>query len=114
MRISYWSSDVCSSDLRLEQKRFDRLAHLFDDRHRHAMFERPFGGGIGAHRLVEQHLDLGAEGDDGQRHPARQIGRASCRDRVCQYVKISVVAVSFKTKQITPKLTRHYTYTTHH
>src|SRR3546814_20095332 len=27
-----------------------------------------------------------------------QIGRASCRARVCQYVKISVVAVSLKKK----------------
>src|SRR3546814_18465094 len=30
----------------------------------------------------------------------RQIGRASCRERVCQYVSISVVAVSLKTKNI--------------
>src|SRR3546814_19964921 len=29
-----------------------------------------------------------------------QIGRASCRERVCQYVSISVVAVSLKTKTI--------------
>src|SRR3546814_12586965 len=28
-----------------------------------------------------------------------QIGRASCRERVCQYVKISVVAVSVKKKK---------------
>src|SRR3546814_19904158 len=28
----------------------------------------------------------------------RQIGRASCRERVCQYVWISVVAVSLKKK----------------
>src|SRR3546814_20639551 len=28
-----------------------------------------------------------------------QIGRASCRERVCQYVSISVVAVSLKTIQ---------------
>src|SRR3546814_17920353 len=28
-----------------------------------------------------------------------QIGRASCRERVCQYVSISVVAVSLKKKQ---------------
>src|SRR3546814_11436691 len=28
-----------------------------------------------------------------------KIGRASCRERVCQYVKISVVAVSLKKKQ---------------
>src|SRR3546814_15354772 len=27
-----------------------------------------------------------------------KIGRASCRERVCQYVSISVVAVSFKKK----------------
>src|SRR3546814_13478122 len=27
-----------------------------------------------------------------------EIGRASCRERVCQYVKISVVAVSLKNK----------------
>src|SRR3546814_15548757 len=29
---------------------------------------------------------------------ARQIGSASCRERVCQYVSISVVAVSLKNK----------------
>src|SRR3546814_11378689 len=31
----------------------------------------------------------------------RKIGRASCRERVCQYVEISVVAVSVKKKIIT-------------
>src|SRR3546814_13620209 len=31
---------------------------------------------------------------------ALQIGRASCRERVCQYVSISVVAVSLKKKHI--------------
>src|SRR3546814_14228396 len=30
-----------------------------------------------------------------------EIGRASCRERVCQYVKISVVAVSLKKKKKT-------------
>src|SRR3546814_12163921 len=29
----------------------------------------------------------------------REIGRASCRERVCQYVSISVVAVSLKNKK---------------
>src|SRR3546814_10063372 len=33
----------------------------------------------------------------------RQIGRASCRERVCQYVEISVVAVSLKKKRKTNK-----------
>src|SRR3546814_21044591 len=31
-------------------------------------------------------------------HELNQIGRASCRERVCQYVSISVVAVSLKKK----------------
>src|SRR3546814_15481218 len=30
---------------------------------------------------------------------ANEIGRASCRERVCQYVSISVVAESIKKKQ---------------
>src|SRR3546814_12424345 len=30
---------------------------------------------------------------------AYEIGRASCRERVCQYVSISVVAVSLKKKR---------------
>src|SRR3546814_16078818 len=30
-----------------------------------------------------------------------EIGRASCRERVCQYVSISVVAVSLKNKTTT-------------
>src|SRR3546814_18887043 len=32
---------------------------------------------------------------------AGEIGRASCSERVCQYVSISVVAVSLKKKNIT-------------
>src|SRR3546814_18240550 len=34
-----------------------------------------------------------------------QIGRASCRERVCQYVSISVVAGSLKKKKTKHKLT---------
>src|SRR3546814_15821781 len=37
---------------------------------------------------------------------AFQIGRASCRERVCQYVYISVVAVSLQ-KKITERLTKN-------
>src|SRR3546814_21003626 len=54
------------------------------------------------------------------RRGARQIGRASCRERACQYVLISVVAVSFKNKnthifitRTTLSNTRHYTTTIH-
>src|SRR3546814_3882514 len=74
MRISDWSSDVCSSDLEglaeklagpvvaelLEQRRADAVRHAAI---RHAMHD------VG--------VDHGA---------AIEIGRASCRERVCQYV----------------------------
>src|SRR3546814_14128247 len=52
--------------------------------------------------------------DDVERHPRvvefqrqrrtarlRELGGASCRERVCQYVEIGVDAVSFKTEKIT-------------
>src|SRR3546814_18853671 len=102
MRISDWSSDVCSSDL-------GAAAHL---RSRPKMRS---GGlrGIGEKLAGEQHVDGRAIG--GQRQPQRlvivpavihelaiadqQIGRTSCRERVCQYVEISVVAVSVKKKK---------------
>src|SRR3546814_17045734 len=35
----------------------------------------------------------------GERVRLREIGRASCRERVCQYVEISVGAVALKTKR---------------
>src|SRR3546814_11804734 len=36
-----------------------------------------------------------------------KIGRASCRERVCQYVLISVVSVSLKIKNQTNHMTQH-------
>src|SRR3546814_1116391 len=82
MRISDWSSDVCSSDLLVA------AGPRADFEHRGALVgdvlgeqldrEIMFGGGqrrldcgnfLGRHRL---HLG--------------EIGRASCRERVCQYV----------------------------
>src|SRR3546814_13925770 len=36
-----------------------------------------------------------------------QIGRASCRERVCQYVKISVVVGALKKKQQNLETTTH-------
>src|SRR3546814_6448650 len=66
MRISDWSSDVCSSDLTLG-----------------AAVE------FGAGRLLPP-ARVGAHGDLGSRQgrpgqaAAREIGRASCRERVCQ------------------------------
>src|SRR3546814_17268301 len=87
MRISDWSSDVCSSDLiiligigniepdfrLLLVRRCFLLLLLFGLVH---CFPFPLG----------LHF--------------QQIGRASCRERVCQYVSISVFAVSLKQKPI--------------
>src|SRR3546814_16914339 len=94
MRISDWSSDVCSSDLataasagppRLHDdlRHPHRLAGLADDGGRVLDAE---GSGKPAF-LVEVETALP------RRH---QLGRASCRERVCQYVLISVVAVYLK------------------
>src|SRR3546814_11741072 len=94
MRISDWSSDVCSSDLG-EALNPDRgrgiscEAHAGSDREPdQGQSDRGQGGaclgGGGARRLS-------AGPDRGQ------IGRASCRERECQYVLISVAAEHLKT-----------------
>src|SRR3546814_17868977 len=99
MRISDWSSDVCSSDL--SPKAFERI-----------LWVRGMQLAIGCDRA----LVATTETDPRIARFARdqkvalisraflsriEIGRASCRERVCQYVSISVVAVSFKKKTTT-------------
>src|SRR3546814_12653513 len=100
MRISDWSSDVCSSDLivRIEQlypfpadpliARLRRMVNLDEmvvavaqEDLRLRRYRR--------HPVAQQCAD----------HLPLQIGRASCRARVCPYVSISVVAVALKKKQ---------------
>src|SRR3546814_11865925 len=93
MRISDWSSDVCSSDL------YGVAARLRAEREPRIDAFRELGA-------VEIDAPLPPEPADntyqyGGRFPdPAQLGRASCRERVCQYVYISVVAVSLKKKQI--------------
>src|SRR3546814_3109017 len=65
MRISDWSSDVCSSDLRV----FQTAASIVSIPAKPAAAKRSGSGASAA---------IGALG--------AQIGRASCRERVCQYV----------------------------
>src|SRR3546814_6752847 len=93
MRISDWSSDVCSSDL-LEVEALGPV-HASGARHvpRVALVLQALeqlvelGGEVGLHQqLVAPHV-----------HDV-EIGRASCRERVCQYVSLSLVAVSLKKK----------------
>src|SRR3546814_21163452 len=63
-------------------------------------------------RIAEQLLDVHRTQVAGKPLGVRQIGRAACRERVWQYVKYSVVAVSLKKKRVkirmymTGKMTR--------
>src|SRR3546814_17931204 len=96
MRISDWSSDVCSSDLPLSPVnfRFDRL----ETNPRFATIVRPGNAAM----LAKLRIDMEARGGRlellipyATLEPVRellQIGRASCRARVGQYVEISVCA----------------------
>src|SRR3546814_18022668 len=112
MCISDWSSDVCSSDL---QGKFVEEAPV---QHRHARHLRQFGrrslGAAVVDRGKPAQPRLAEQGNvDAERQRAqtgvgaaiarrlfaadlllagRQIGRASCRERVCQSVWVSGVA----------------------
>src|SRR3546814_7614667 len=80
MRISDWSSDVCSSDLQGRAPvRVRAIELVLDPVVRRAA-------------TVLRHVLLVLAGVAVQRHavpehlPDAEIGRASCRERVCQYV----------------------------
>src|SRR3546814_15101826 len=116
MRISDWSSDVCSSDLAeqvhvAEARRDASIAH--DDGDLMQCFgqtgpEFPVVLGAahaGARIALDGVIQVGefervAKKEDGgivaQQIPIEN-GRASCRERVCQYVEISVCAGKLKT-----------------
>src|SRR3546814_7899195 len=99
MRISDWSSDVCSSDLlavvedaaviveaagpvghrafvkvELLEKGFEPAFFVADD-----MDDR-------ARQIVDRRPLDPSRGGGASRRPMFQIGRASCRERVCPYV----------------------------
>src|SRR3546814_17723576 len=100
MRISDWSSDVCSSDLGRTRPAAVRgwAGAVAGAAVRDAVV--PHAGGIRAalrHRARTRPRSR-ARGRRGlPRRGRREIGRASGRERVCQYVEISVVAVTFTT-----------------
>src|SRR3546814_17217556 len=100
MRISDWSSDVCSSDL---QSRFEHAD-------RGGRRQRAFDVGLQCQRAIATGAELPVAlmilGDDVDLreeipHPqiVRDTARASCRARVCQYVYISVVTQSLQQKK---------------
>src|SRR3546814_19316021 len=105
MRISDWSSDVCSSDLAGDEMPADvKLAASTDEvteclvavvthvaafvviRHRDAGRSQPGGGIRTEHALSRHQLEANCTADE--------IGRAACRERVVQQWYITVVDVS--------------------
>src|SRR3546814_13640268 len=92
MRISDWSSDVCSSDLpaldRLQEllwsEAFAVVALSIDE----ARIEVPvsFVRRLGLKNLSVYHDFTGRLQEAFPLYGLPEIGRASCRERVCQYV----------------------------
>src|SRR3546814_12166575 len=107
MRISDWSSDVCSSDLLMRRYQMNQIMPA-------TLLVPPFGvlsgviflgesltltliaGGlmtiVGVGIIIIRRPKIAAP------EAERPIGRESCRERVCQYVSISVGRVSLKKK----------------
>src|SRR3546814_18281863 len=100
MRISDWSSDVCSSDLLCADHERSAAGPFAQAPHRHAGGPRMKGvaidigtihfigiGGIGMSGIAEVMHNLGykVQGTDIAESYV-EIGRASCRERVCKYV----------------------------
>src|SRR3546814_1972718 len=88
MRISDWSSDVCSSDL-IDVDDLVALLHRQVDGLAGELVQRAHGrdGGF-AHVQAPLHQRAELEQAHAQLVQAvvDEIGRASCRERVCQYV----------------------------
>src|SRR3546814_13676163 len=111
MRISDWSSDVCSSDLRLHRRAVtasqDDAAEevpLVREIHRRVAQGMAAALGVGGIHRRAASLEVGELAGSivgAHQDPAAiaQIGRASCRERVGQYVEISVVAVALTKKK---------------
>src|SRR3546814_13040224 len=101
MRISDWSSDVCSSDL-AERSTFSLCPGR--PKRRSMKGGRPQAFGRSARSDLRGDLDRGrrkglsAEAAQLKEHPMKKLGRASCRERECQEVYISDGGVSCKKK----------------
>src|SRR3546814_9484729 len=85
MRISDWSSDVCSSDLATEATGFkmtpQQLEAAITPKTKWLVLNSPSNPTGAAYSRDE----LKALAAVLMRHP-QEIGRASCRERVCRYV----------------------------
>src|SRR3546814_14820081 len=100
MRISDWSSDVCSSDLKDVESvqafgteldpyapRYEWINHSIHGRHQHLeRYRLRIGGEDCAQPYSASVFNISAMSFGSLSGNAIQIGRASCRERVCQYV----------------------------
>src|SRR3546814_20147587 len=101
MRISDWSSDVCSSDLgnvRELENRIKRAVIMAEASHLN-----PSDLDL-AEAADEDFLNLRAARERADRSAirmalSRRIGKASCREQVCQDVYNSMVAVALNKKK---------------
>src|SRR3546814_17068178 len=97
MRISDWSSDVCSSDLDVLRPDQERLQA---DCRQHAFVLDDADPAIAPRELVDERIEVGLmrveEQDAGADIGRREMGRAAGRGRVWQTVLISEEAVSLK------------------
>src|SRR3546814_12964902 len=104
MRISDWSSDVCSADLQSIQVHacHSRLreVEVLHDRLRAMLDPATAEGARFDPPLQPREIAVLAP---------NKLGRASCRERVCKYVSLSVVAVSLKERRLGKKRVRSYT-----
>src|SRR3546814_9005247 len=85
MRISDWSSDVCSSDLlscRIAEPHHELRVRAIPDPARSGREREYIAARYAA--AFRDHQQIG--GRRGFSRLDEKIGRASCRDRVCQYV----------------------------
>src|SRR3546814_1909113 len=90
MRISDWSSDVCSSDLHgckdeREGGGCEHFEEAFHPKMNHPPAPVLHDGDVRAFAVEQAGAVEQADGD-GRCRQQGQIGRASCRERVCQYV----------------------------
>src|SRR3546814_9387691 len=86
MRISDWSSDVCSSDLILS---FEPNPDIFSELERNASSDRRwhlFNMALSDFDGMASFNIMAADQFSSLKAPSGEIGRASCRERVCQYV----------------------------
>src|SRR3546814_12527493 len=120
MRISDWSSDVCSSDLTSQPDHLDRRTLQLcpspgECEGPHSLISSllvsilmagstpaivPSASSTDEATTLEiKNTCLEAVNGDEAAEISCTIGRASCRERVCQYVSISGVGVSIKKKK---------------